>query len=62
MKNYRVSFFKIPSKDSDDEEQLLGTIVIDDCGVNQSFTLTAKAFRVASPNVLIANKVIVEQV
>lgn len=62
MINYHVSFFRKADKEKDEtEDQFLGSIVIDDHGVDNNLTLTAKAFRVASPNVLTANKVIVEE-
>lgn len=62
MNNFKVSFFKTPPKDSDDKEEFLGSIVVDDHGVGIDLTITAKAFRVASPGVLSANKVIVQKV
>lgn len=62
MVNYRVTFFRLPPKDSDDKVEMLGSVVVDDHGTDNTFTVTAKAFRVANPNVLAANKVLIERV
>lgn len=50
MCSYRVVFIK---KGRDGEaDQILGHLTIDDNGVNESFTLAAKAFRTCSPVLL----------
>ncbi len=60
--NYRVTFIKKadPSKDQKDEN--LGWVFVDDTGTSESFTLASKAFRHCPHNMLVADKLIFEQV
>lgn len=60
-KSYIVHFFRKPEKASEKLEYL-GRVELDDNGVNQHFTLQAKAFRQASPKCQNANRITLEQV
>jgi hypothetical protein len=55
---YRVSFFR----KKEDGKELLGSVVIDNYMVDDKFTITAKAFRQASSNCLMADTTMVEEV
>lgn len=69
MYNYKISFFKIErelDKESGDmkktgKESFLGSVVVDDCGVDASLTIQAKAFRRAPEACLSADKVLTER-
>lgn len=63
MPNYRVTFYKKADQNKDDQkDEYLGTIVVDDFGLENGTSIVGKAFRQASPNCLMADKTITERV
>lgn len=54
MNNYRVNFFRLEKEETEKGKmetvgkEYLGSVIVDDNGVNMNLTLTAKAFRQAS--------------
>jgi len=66
--DYKVSFFKI-EYETDEKgkpikvgEDFLGSVVVDDEGTSDAFTLQAKAFRVCSDKCLtLADKTVVQK-
>lgn len=72
MADYRVSFFSVDRKEVVTETgkreveksyQFVGTLVIDDIGVDdKTVTLASKAYRSAPNNFLRADKLIIEKV
>jgi len=64
--NYKVDFFKIEYKQNDKgklektgKDNHLGAIEVDDNGTSNSFTLLAKAFRMAHSACNMADKTII---
>lgn len=60
MANYRVIFIKKASEEEKDE--VLGTVYVDDSGSDRQLSLVGKAFRIAPPICLLADKTITERV
>lgn len=58
---FRVIFIKSESDRNKREDIFLGSVEIDETGVNAGFSLMAKAFRQAPPKCLQANRVRVER-
>lgn len=67
MRNYRVSFFRVEKEQNEQgkmektSESYLGSVVVDDHGTDNTFTVTAKAFRHAPATFIHADKVKVEE-
>lgn len=68
-RNYKIAFFKIEREQNEKgklvktgKQDYLGSVYVDDNGVDDSFTLTAKAWRHAPGVCLNADLVKIEQV
>jgi len=61
MKQYEVTFYKKPEKPGE-QDKVLGRVMVDDHGVDENFTIIAKAFRRAEESLFFANRVKVKQV
>lgn len=68
MNNYRVSFYKL-KKEEDKQtgktnitgQEYLGSVTLDDSGVDSKTSLVAIAFRRATPVMQIADKTVTER-
>ncbi len=69
MRNYKVNFYKVEKELNEKGKEVnrkyshVGSVTIDDCNVdNINLTLISKAYRHANNNLLMADKVTVEEI